>query len=127
MCDSCSKKKQSGKFIWAGAAMLKEDLPKSVKKALRALRDLAYEAELRRALTNLSQNFERWKAGGISSFDLADRIHEFHDGPNRKLYLLYTGRLDLRFLVSRAVQEGLIKKESIPKEVLPYLQKAPSF
>lgn len=101
--------------------MLQEELPKPIKRALRSLSHQAHEAELRRALSELSRHFDRWKAGEIDSFELSDRIHEFHDGPNREAYLRYNSRLDLRFLVGRALREGLIERESVPREVLPYL------
>jgi len=101
--------------------MQQKELPKSIRKALRSLSDLAHEAELRRALEDLSRDFDRWKAAEIDSFKLADRVHEFHRGPNREIYLRYTSRIDLRVLVAYALREGLLKKESIPKEVLPYL------
>ncbi len=103
--------------------MEEHELPKSTKKALRSLRDLAHEAALRRALESLSQDFDRWKKREIDSFELANRIHAFHNGPSREIYNRYTSRLDLTFLVGYAVQEGLIAKESIPEEVLPYLGK----
>ena len=103
-----------------GAAMLREDLPTPAKKTPHTLRDLAYEVEQRRALSKLSQDFERWNAGGIGSVDLADWIHEFHDGPNRKPCLVRRGWPGKANLIYRC-------KESIPKEVLPYLQKASSF
>jgi hypothetical protein len=126
MCDGFEKTERE-LYMGRGDATLKEDLPKSVNETLRTLRDLEYEVELRRALSKLSQDFERSKAGRISSVDLADRIRESQNGPNRESCLLYTGGLDLRFLASRAVQKGVIQKGSIPKEVLPCLQKAPSF
>lgn len=107
--------------------MQEHELPKAIKKALRSLCHLAHEAEQRRALEELSQDFDRWKADEIDSFELADRIHTFHNGPNREIYIRYASKVDLRSLVSYAVHEGLIKKESIPKEVAPYLDPELSF
>lgn len=107
--------------------MQEHELPKSIKRALRSLCRLAHEAELRQALEELSQDFNHWKGAKIDSFVLAERIHEFHNGPNRQIYLRYTSRVDLCFLVSQAVHEGLIPKNSIPKEVSPYLEKTLSF
>jgi len=107
--------------------MQEHELPKSVKKALRSLCHLAHEAALRRALEELSQDVDRWKLAKIDSFELADRIHEFHDGPNREIYLRYTSRANLCLLVSHAVHEGLIPKDSVPKEAFPYLENRLSF
>jgi hypothetical protein len=107
--------------------MQQQELPKSIKKALRSVCDVAHEAELRRALDNLSQDFDRWKEAEIDSFELADRIHKFHNGANRGIFLRYARGLDLRLLVSRAIHEGLIPKDSVPKEIFRYLEKSLSF
>ena len=82
---------------------------------------LAHEAELRNALDELHGDFKKWKSGEIDSFDLVDRIHKFHDGPNREIPTLHTSKLDLRFLIQRALQEGLIQKSDLPDEIQPYI------
>jgi hypothetical protein len=107
--------------------MLNPELPKPIKRAMRSLCGLAHEAELRQALNDLSREFERWKDARIDSFELADRIHKFHHGPNREIYVRYTSRLPLPFLVRRAIDEGLIQGDSIPEEVLRYLENARHF
>lgn len=107
--------------------MLNQELPKPIKRAMGSLCGLAHEEELRQALNDLSREFDRWKAARIDSFELADRIHKFHHGPNREIYVRYSSRLPLPFLVRRAIDEGLIERGSIPKEVLPYLENARDF
>src|SRR5690348_13044843 len=84
----------------------------------------SHEAALHRALTGLSREFDRWRRAEIDSLALADRIHEFHDGPNREIYLRYNGKTDPRVLVGHAVHEGLLKRESIAPELMPYLASA---
>ena len=106
---------------------MNEELPKSIKRSLRMLAERAYEVELRRALMDLSRDFDRWKQGEIDSFELKERIHKFHDGPAKEIYLRYTSNADLRLLVAYAVRENLIEQESIPPEVLPYLEGAFAF
>ena len=106
---------------------IRNDFPKPIKKALRALSTQAEEAELRRALEPLSRDFDLWRAGKIDSFELAHRIHVFHDGPNRKIFNFYDSRLDLDFIVARALHEGLISKDSISNEVAPYVEKCLAF
>ena len=101
--------------------MEERELPKAIKKTMRLLVGLAREVELGKALEDLFGEFQAWKSGTIDSFELSDRIHKFHDGPNREIYLRYTSRLDLRFLVHYALGEGLIKKSAVPKEIWPYL------
>jgi hypothetical protein len=102
--------------------MQQNELPKAIKKAMRSLVGLAHETELGKTLEELHGDFERWKSGGIDSFELSDRIHKFHDGPNRDIYLRYSSGLDLRFLVRYALQKGLIQKAAVPNEVWPYLE-----
>ncbi len=65
--------------------MLNRELPKPIKRAMRSLCGLAHETELRQALNDLSREFDRWKDVRIDSFELADRIHKFHHGPNREI------------------------------------------
>lgn len=64
---------------------------KAVKRALRELAARAHEEDLRRALLPVSAAFDKWKAEELGSGDLAQIIHEFHDGPARELYKLYNG------------------------------------
>jgi len=81
------------------------------------------EAELRRALTELSGDFDRWKRGEIDSFELTERIHKFHQGPNREIYNRYSvGGFHLVPVVDYAIREGLIAKESVPPEALPQVE-----
>jgi hypothetical protein len=101
--------------------MQQDELPKTVKRAMRSLVALAHEAALRRALEEVYGNFHEWKSGRIDSFELADRIHKFHDGPNREVYPRYTSRLDCRWLVGHALEDGLIQKTAVPSELWPYL------
>lgn len=102
--------------------MQQNELPKAIKRALRSLVGLAHETELRKALEELHGDFRTWKSGGIDSFELSDRIHKFHDGPNRDIYLRYSSRLDLRFLVQHALHDGLVQQAAVPNEVWPYLE-----
>jgi hypothetical protein len=105
--------------------MQENNPPKTIQKALRYLAGVAYEAELGRALEELFGDFQKWKAGAIDPFELSDRIHQFHDGPSRKIYVRYTSRLDPRFLVEYALDEGLIAETAVPREVWPYLRRFP--
>lgn len=95
-------------------------LPRPIKKAFRFIVATAQEAEVRRALESVRRDFGEWKAGKIDSSELADRIHTFDNGPNRDIDVRYMSQLDPHVLVQCAL--GLIKKESIPKELWPYLE-----
>jgi hypothetical protein len=98
------------------------EFPKSIRKQFRAVTGVLREAELRHALEKLKQDFAEWEAGEIDSFDLSDRIHVFHDGASREIYVRYASRFDPRMLVQRALEEGLIKPESLPEDLRPYME-----
>jgi hypothetical protein len=100
------------------------DIPKPIKRALRELAGRAYEVELRRALDELGRDFDLWRQGGIDSFELSERVHRFHNGPSRDLYGRYTTGGNQRLQIAHAIQEGFIAKDSVPPEVMPYLEGA---
>lgn len=89
---------------------------KAVKRALRELAARAHEADLRRALLPVSAAFDEWKAGKLGSGDLAQVIHEFHDGPARELYKFYNG--DHASAVGYAIASGLIVRGEVPPAVI---------
>src|SRR3972149_6547675 len=89
---------------------------KQMRKKLRELADQAYEEELRRALTPLAEAFERWRVRTASSFEISDLIHEFHQGPSRRIWGTYNA-LKPNALVARAVALGLLARETLPTEL----------
>jgi hypothetical protein len=103
------------------------ELPKGIKRALRDLAGRAHETALRRALIDLRREFDAWERGEIDAFELKERIHKFHQGPAREICLRFSGGVDLRLLAGYCVHESLIEKESIPAEVMPYIESALSF
>ena len=103
-------------------SLMEREIPKPVKRILRDLADRAHEFALRNALKDLSNDFDQWKQGEVDSFELAHRIHRFHQGPDRQIHLRYTRSVDLPYLVVQSVHEGLLEREAIPQEALPYLE-----
>src|SRR5260370_41005087 len=99
------------------------DLPKPVKKQLWELVSTAHEAALRQALSKLGEDFERWRHSEINSFELAERIHKFHDGPAREIYkqFAYARNADLPILTAFGIATNLIDRRTVPEEILPYL------
>jgi len=89
---------------------------KQTRKGLRELADKAYEEELRRALTPLAEAFERWRERTASSFEISGLIHEFHQGPSRRIWGTYNA-LKPDALVARAVALGLLARETLPAEL----------
>lgn len=101
---------------------MNRELPKPVKRALRDLAGQAHERALRAALGELRRDFDLWTAGEIDAFELAHRIHTFHQGPDRQIHVRYTHGSDLQFLVAQSLHEGLLDAADIPAEVMPHLQ-----
>ena len=89
---------------------------KEAKKRLRELADLAWEEELRQVLTPLAEAFERWKTRAVTSFEISDLIHEFHQGPSRRIWSTYQS-LKPDMLVARAVALGVLPREALPAEL----------
>jgi hypothetical protein len=74
----------------------------------------------------LAAAFDAWKADQISSGELADRIHEFHDGTARDIFKSYSHRL-IEQPLARAIAEGVLDRSQVPAEVLEYLAGAIEF
>lgn len=97
-------------------------LSKAQKKHLRQLAGIAYERDLARCLNDLKSSFDEWEAGGISVWDLNDKIHEFHNKTARELYKVYVSMADPVFAVSFGIRHGVIDAEEIQKECMPLIQ-----
>lgn len=91
-------------------------LTKSERALLRRLTGEAWETELGEELEKLFETFTQWADHGMSALDLSDRIHEFHNGPSRDLYSLYTGS-DPAMIVARAIAMGFVDEKSLSEEL----------
>lgn len=80
---------------------------------LRELARLAYERELSEALRQLATDFAAWKGKSINAFDLADSIHEFHNGAARGLWSLYN-QLKPPIIVAGALERGVLTSKDVP-------------
>ena len=93
---------------------------KKMKKLLRQHAGRAWEAETAAALRALSLKFDEWKNGRLSSADLHDAIHQYHDGVGREIWNRFaTNKAELP--IAHAVSEGFVTKESLPPEVLEHI------
>jgi hypothetical protein len=90
------------------------EFTKSERRELRALVELARDREMTSHLESLAKQFDRWRNGAIGPWELADEIHEFHQGPNRDLHNRDPGNSMLLIYVVRAVNEGFLSREEIP-------------
>lgn len=102
--------------------------PKQLKKELAVISQKVHEAELRRALLSLDKEFALWRAGKMDSFELCERIHKFHVGPNREIHNKHTVLRSQRdLLIADAIRRGLIKKDELSAELYSYLGRALAF
>jgi hypothetical protein len=93
---------------------------KPERKELRKLAGLAYERELTKALEFVERNFKQWKKNKITTFELSEIIHKFHNGPARDLWSFYTtGPAELN--VKHAIAKGVILKNEISPGILEKL------
>ena len=103
-----------------------QEMPKRLKRALREAAMAAHEEELRRALVPLEAAFQRWRAGDVGSGELAELIHEFHEGPARELFKRYNyGQLDLA--VAHAIVAGILDRSRLQGELVEALGRAIAF
>lgn len=91
-------------------------LTKSERALLRELTGESWETELGEELEKLFENFTQWADHGMSALELSERIHEFHNGPSRELYSLYSGA-DSAMVVARAIAMGLLDEQSLTDEL----------
>jgi hypothetical protein len=96
-------------------------LSKAQKRKLVALARVAHDRELGSALDELHGQFARWKSGSITPQELSDRIHEFHNGPARALWVTYVAG-DPRVAIAQAAASGILRADEIPPEVEPGLR-----
>ena len=99
---------------------------KANKRKLRELARLAYARELGVELSKLEMEFTKWRSGSIDSFELSDRIHRFHDGVSRDLYVLYD-RLPPSHSVARALALQVLKESEVSSEILKALERSLEF
>jgi hypothetical protein len=102
-----------------------EKLSKKQNKHLRELAGRAYEIELSKKLAGLHEQFEEWKAGTISVWDLSDLIHAFHDKDAREIYKFYVYGKKYQVQVAHAIHSGHLSiedvEESCRRHVLYYV------
>jgi hypothetical protein len=94
---------------------------KANKRKLRELAGLAYRRELGHELAKLEMDFTRWRGGEIDPFELSERIHRFHDGVSRDLYVTYRDIPPLQ-TVPRAIACQVLDRTEVPVEILNELE-----
>ena len=93
------------------------DFNKNVKRQIRELAALLYERELDEELSKLDKHFEAWRNGELPPFDLAEKIHHFHQHPARELYNRFSYDATLDMQVAYGIVCGKLKAEEVSLEV----------
>jgi hypothetical protein len=98
------------------------ELPKAIKKDIQNLAAKAHEEELRRALLILSEKFDQWRSGSLTSFELTEQIHKFHNGDARELFKRYE-YIAQELAVAMAIANGILPQDSISPEIIDALSR----
>src|SRR6476620_10005916 len=84
-----------------------QEVPKRIKRLVREWAGIAHHRELRKALSELRVQFDRWERGEIDAFELNDLVHRFHQDSSREIWKRYaTTRLEPA--VASAVAAGVM-------------------
>jgi hypothetical protein len=100
--------------------------PKAIRRALREAAGGAYEEELHRALAPLAASFDEWREGRLTSGELADRIHRFHDDAARDLWKKYN-YAPIESVVAHAIVTRVVDRTTVSSDLVAYLQRAIRF
>jgi hypothetical protein len=73
------------------------------------------------ALKALGEQFDRWRAGDLSTDALDRAVHEYHYGTARRIWKRYSGN-DPAVAVAAAVVHGVLEPGSLPAEVQEQIQ-----
>jgi hypothetical protein len=99
---------------------MRPDLTKSQRRRIRELAGTAHDRELSVELAALEDQFARWRRNEIDAHELSEGIHAFHQGPNRRLFLMHTGS-DLDVVVASAIARGILTEEEATPEIVGLL------
>jgi hypothetical protein len=102
------------------------NLTKEQRQRIRALGAVAHERELSDALAKLESEFKGWRAGEVDAFEMAQKIHRFHQGPARELFSKYDhATLDLA--VAQALHREILSQEEAGPLVMQALESTLAF
>jgi hypothetical protein len=104
------------------------ELTKPVKRKLRELVHKAHEGALRREVPKLIRHVESWQRGEIDSIALCNHIHEFDNGPVKRINKAFTyANTQLLMEVGYGVALGVLDEQSVPEEVRPQIEVTAAF
>lgn len=97
------------------------DFTRRERQHLREIAGEVYEAEMAVHLGELAAQFTRWRAGEVLPSELVDFVHQFHQGPARRIWSMYQA-MDERNIVARGIALGLLPAAKVGGELHERLQ-----
>ena len=97
-----------------------QEVPKRLKRLVREWAGIAHDRDLRKALGELREQFERWGRGEIDSFELNERVHRFHQDTAKEIWKRYA-TTHLEAAVASAVAAGVLRKDELPAELVQHI------
>lgn len=94
-----------------------QEVPKRIRRLVREWAGIAHDRELRKTLSELRGQFDRWERGEIDSFELNELVHRFHQDTAREIWKRYA-TTHLEAAVASAVAAGVLRKEELPAELV---------
>ena len=90
-----------------------QEVPKRIKRLVREWAGNAHDRDLRKALSELRAQFDRWDRGEIDSFELNELVHRFHQDTAREIWKRYA-TTHLEPAVASAVLPACFAKKNYP-------------
>jgi hypothetical protein len=103
-----------------------QEVPKRIKRLVREWAGIAHDRDLRKALSELRVQFDRWERGDIDAFELNDLVHRFHEDASREIWKRYA-TTHLEPAVASAVAVGVLRKEELPEELVQHIARMIEF
>ena len=100
--------------------LMMQEVPKRIKSLVRKWAGIAHDRDLRKALSELRAQFDRWDRGEIDSFELNELVHRFHQDTSRGVWKRYA-TTHLEPAVASAVAAGVLRKEELPTELVQHI------
>jgi hypothetical protein len=97
-----------------------QEVPKRIKRLVREWAGIAHDRDLRKALSELRAQFDRWDRGEIDAFELNEFVHRFHQDTSREIWKRYA-TTHLEPAVASAVVSGVLRKEELPTELVKHI------
>ncbi len=100
------------------ADVVMADVPKRITRLVREWAGIAHDRDLRKALSDLRAQFDRWDRG--DAFELNDLVHRFHQDTSREIWKRYA-TTHLEPAVASAVAAGVFRKDELPAELVQHI------